>query len=269
MALLQGAQGAQGTRGLSEETEAYLEKHRVPTLMEHLYHELLVALPSDPLAHLLKVLQAPLIRKLIIAGPPASGKGTQCELIAKKFGVIHVSTGDLLRAESKKGTPLGKQAEQYMTHGNLVPDSIVSQIVKQRCEQSDVLNHGWLMDGYPRTRAQALSMQMMGIIPNAVFVLQVPDATVMTRIEGRRTDPVTGNVYHMVTNPPPPGLEVIQRADDTADTIAQRLHLYHHHTTQVLSVYPPSMVVRIDGDRSKDDVFKEISEQIDARTESF
>lgn len=251
-------------QGLTPEQLAYLETKKVERLMEYLYHELLLALPADPLAHLSKLLETPETPKIIIAGPPAGGKGTQCEMIAKKYGVVHISTGDLLRDETRKGTPLGKQAQTYMSQGALVPDSLITQLVAARLKQDDVQSRGWLLDGFPRTRTQALNLQQMGIIPSVVIVLEVPDEVVASRIEGRRTDPKTGAVYHMKFNPPPPGVAVEQRADDTADAIKVRLGLFHRNTTEVLECYS-TIAVHINGDRDKNDVFSEIAEQIEAR----
>jgi adenylate kinase len=249
---------------LPEDVEQYLTEHKVPQLMEHMYRELLLALPEDPLSYLVKVLDSPIAPKIVIAGPPAGGKGTQCELIAKKYGVVHISTGDLLREEVKKGSVLGKQAESYMTSGALVPDALIIALVKDRLAQPDVTQKGWLLDGFPRTRPQALALQLAGIIPVAFIILDVPDAVVKERIEGRRTDPATGKVYHMVYNPPPAGVAVEQRADDTATAIEARLKVFHRNMIDVAECYT-SVTVHIDGNRNKDDVFAEIAEQLDCR----
>jgi adenylate kinase len=248
---------------LSAETQKYLEEKRVPQLMEHLYHELLLALNDDPLAYLHDLLQATPRPRLIIAGPPAGGKGTQCELIAKKYGVVHVSTGDLLREETRKGTPLGKQAQQYMNQGALVPDELITQLVKEKLATPEAKARGWLLDGFPRTKSQALSLQMAGILPQLFVVLDVPDSIVVGRISGRRTDPKTGATYHIEHNPPPAGIEVVQRGDDTAEAIQVRLRHFHKNVGEVVEAYH-SCVVNVDGNRDKSAVFDEVARAIDA-----
>jgi adenylate kinase len=249
---------------LSDESVQYLQDKAVPTLMEQLLHDLLLALPADPLGYLQQLLESKPRPKIVIAGPPAGGKGTQCELIAKKYGVVHISTGDILREHTKQGTALGKKASEFMTKGQLVPDSLIIEIVKERLNQPDVKAQGWLLDGFPRTRAQAMSLQVSGVIPNVFLVLDVPDEVVIGRISGRRTDPKTGAVYHMTTNPPPAGLAVEQRADDTPAAISVRLGLFHRNMTDVLACYE-SLSVLIDGNRDKTSIFQEIEQQIDAR----
>lgn len=251
-------------QSLSDETERYLEEKHIPQLVEHLYHELLLAMPSDPLAHLVTLLDRRVVPRIIIAGAPASGKGTQCEQIKAKYGVVHVSTGDLLRDEAARGTPLGRQAQQFMSQGALVPDALITQVVKDRLAREDVVANGWLLDGFPRTRAQALSLQQSGIIPASFLVLDVPDEVVVARISGRRVDPKTGNTYHIDFSPPPPGVEVVQRADDTADAIVTRLRYFHKNTEEVLQCYS-ALAVHIDGNRDKNEVFKDVSEIIDAK----
>ena len=249
------------TEQLSEETVKYLEEKQIAALMEHLYHDLLLALPADPVDHLIATLNCPMKPQIIIAGPPAGGKGTQCEKTVEKFGVVHISTGDLLREESRKGTPLGKQAQQFMTAGQLVPDALITQLVKAKLNEPDVKQKGWLLDGFPRTRSQALGLQLLGIIPHVVVLLDVADAVVSGRIEGRRVDK-DGKTYHVVHNPPPAGLEVHQRPDDTATAIAVRLKLYHQNVAAVKECYS-SIVRSVDGDRDKDAVFADVSTAIE------
>lgn len=113
--------------------------------------------------------------RIVIGGAPASGKGTQCELILEKYGVVHISTGDLLRAEVEARTQRGQQAQQFMERGSLVPDEILIAMVKERLEQPDCRRRGWLLDGFPRTRAQALALQEAGILPDVFVLVDVPD----------------------------------------------------------------------------------------------
>ena len=140
--------------------------------------------------------------KIIIAGAPGSGKGTQCEFIVSTYGVVHISTGDILREQVKAGTDLGKQAQACMSAGQLVPDALVIAIVAEKLQQPDVISKGWLLDGFPRTPAQATALAAAGVTPDVFLLLDVPDDALVERICFRRTDPVTGKIYHLKFNPP-------------------------------------------------------------------
>jgi adenylate kinase len=163
--------------------------------------------------------------KIIIAGAPGSGKGTQCEYIVKKYGVVHISTGDILREQVKNGTALGKEAQEYMSKGALVPDHVVIGMVKAKLSEPEVKAKGWLLDGFPRTAAQAKAMSELGITADVFLQLEVPDSVLVERICLRRTDPVTGQIYHLKFNPPP--AEVVSRlqhrSDDNENSLKERL----------------------------------------------
>jgi adenylate kinase len=249
---------------LSDETMQYLQDKKVPQLMEHLYHEMLVALPEDQLAHLHQLLQNKTRPQIVIAGPPAGGKGTQCELMAIKYGVVHISTGDLLREETRSGSDIGKEAETYMNKGAMVPDALITKLLQAKLATEEVKTKGWLLDGFPRTRSQALSLQIAGVLPSVLLMLDVADEVVMSRIAGRRSDPLTGQVYHIEFNPPPADVEVVQRPDDSPEAIAMRLKHYHANMADVRQCYQ-HIAVNIDGDRSKEDIFAEICEQVETR----
>ena len=165
--------------------------------------------------------ETPRVRKIMIAGPPASGKGTQCEKIVEEFNVVHISTGDELRYQVQQRTPLGIEAKRYMDAGALVPDDLMVSIVKDRMSHMDVLERGWLLDGFPRTATQVLALKEQGIEPDKLVLLDVPDALLVERCVGRRSDPVTGKIYHMTSNPPPPEIvsRLTQRSDDTAEAM--------------------------------------------------
>ena len=134
------------------------------------------------------------VRRLIICGAPASGKGTQCEKIVEEFKIPHLSTGDLLRAAVKAGSPLGKEARAYMDAGKLVPDSLVINLVKETLATPEFVNGGWLLDGCPRTAEQAKALQNANFHPDKVILLDVPDSALIERVTGRRSDPVTGTI---------------------------------------------------------------------------
>ena len=152
------------------------------------------------------------IFRIIISGAPGSGKGTQCEFIKKKFGVVHISTGDILRDHVKRQTDLGKQAKSFMDKGALVPDELVIALVKDRLSQPDCQKQGWLLDGFPRTAAQAEAMDKEGIKGDSFVLLDVPDSVLVDRCAQRRLDPETGKMYHLTTNPPPEDVAALSAA---------------------------------------------------------
>ncbi|POM71218.1 Adenylate kinase [Phytophthora palmivora] len=214
--------------------------------------------------------------RLVIAGPPAGGKGTQCELLVEAFNVLHLSTGDLLRAAVACGSPLGVQAQHFMDSGQLVPDELIVDVVLERLSQPDCETRGWLLDGFPRTATQAQALLAAGFCPDAVIALDVPDDEVVRRIAGRRVDPETGKTYHLEFNPPPQDEDVlsrlIQRSDDTEATIRQRLSTFHKHLGSVLSAFngvPGSSavgakIVSVNGLQSKHTVAQYVIEQTQA-----
>ncbi|MFN9981871.1 MAG: adenylate kinase family protein, partial [bacterium] len=140
---------------------------------------------------------------IIIAGAPASGKGTQCEVIKELYDVVHLSTGDILRAAVAARTPVGIVAKGYMDAGKLVPDEVIINIVKDRLQEEDCQTRGWLLDGFPRTKAQAEALKEAGVCADCFIFLNVPDEILVERVVGRRTDPVTGKIYHVKYFPPP------------------------------------------------------------------
>ena len=202
---------------------------------------------------------------VVIAGAPASGKGTQCEFLREEFGLVHLSTGDMLRAAVAAGTPLGKQAKALMESGQLVPDDIVIGAVKDRLAQADVKEHGFLLDGFPRTAAQARALKDIGVDVDVFIMLNVPDEMLVERVVGRRIDPATGNSYHVTFNPPPKHLEdkVIQRADDTEEKVKVRLQGFHGNISDIKDFYK-NCTVHVDGTKKKNDVWDSIKVAVNA-----
>lgn len=253
---------------LPQEAIDYLRDKNVPDLMEYMLQELILNKPNSPLQFFRDLLQKNVTPKVLIAGPPAGGKGTQCEFIVEKFGVVHISTGDLLRAEVKAGSPEGKQADEFMKSGGLVPDALIIQMVKNRLDQDDVRAKGWLLDGFPRTKAQAQALQDAGVIPQVMVLLEVPDEVLVERIEGRRNDPVTGKVYHVKFNPPPQEPEILgrleQRKDDTREAMVSRLETYHKNVTDILGFYT-HVLSKLDGNRDKKAVASDVTKSIERR----
>ncbi|XP_025820231.1 probable adenylate kinase 5, chloroplastic isoform X2 [Panicum hallii] len=198
--------------------------------------------------------------KVMISGAPASGKGTLCRMIVEKYGLVHISTGDLLRAEVSSGTEIGKKAKEYMDSGKLVPDQDVTDMVVSRLSQLDVQERGWLLDGYPRSFSQAQSLESLKIRPDTFIVLEVPDDILIDRCVGRRLDPVTGKIYH-VKNSPPENEEIsarlITRSDDTFEKVKSRLDTYKQNSEAILPTYS-DLLNQIDGNRPVEVIFQEI-----------
>lgn len=206
--------------------------------------------------------------KVIIIGPPAVGKGTQCEHIKQHYGVVHLSTGEMLRQAVQEQTEIGITARKYMDNGLLVPDSLILDMVNARIMSSDCKDNGWLLDGFPRSAAQAEFMVKHNILPDIVILLLAPDEVVVERISGRRTDPATGNVYHVTYQPPPIDIaeEVkkrwVQRSDDTEEKIKVRLAQYHANLQGILQHFK-GMKVSIKGDEAKEIVTAEVTRALD------
>ncbi|KAJ0618695.1 putative adenylate kinase [Helianthus annuus] len=198
--------------------------------------------------------------KVMISGAPASGKGTQCELITTKYDLVHIAAGDLLRAEIAAGSQSGKQAKEYMEKGQLVPDEIVVTMVKNRLSQPDSAEKGWLLDGYPRSSSQATALQAYGFKPDIFILLEVPQEILVDRVVGRRLDPVTGRIYHMTYSPPETeeiAARLTQRFDDTEEKVKLRLQTHNQNVESVLSLFE-DITVKVDGSLSKEDVFATI-----------
>lgn len=198
--------------------------------------------------------------RMILFGPPGAGKGTQAARLLERFKVAHLSTGDMLRAAVKAQSPLGQAADGYMKRGELVPDQLVCDLVVERLAQPDCAR-GFMLDGFPRTvpQAEALerTLEKADIKLDLVLVIEVPDDLIVERIVGRRTDPVTGAIYHLKFNPPPTEVEarLVQRADDTEEACRTRLAKYHAETTPVLPFFEPRGIVRrVDGVGTPDEV---------------
>ncbi len=181
--------------------------------------------------------------RLILLGAPGAGKGTQATFICKQYGIPQISTGDMLRAAVKAGTPLGVQAKAVMDSGALVSDDIIIGLVKERIQQADCAN-GFLFDGFPRTIAQADAMKDAGVKLDYVLEIDVPFEAIIERMSGRRSHPASGRTYHVKFNPPKvegkddvTGEPLIQRDDDKADTVQKRLDVYSAQTRPLVDYY--------------------------------
>ena len=181
--------------------------------------------------------------KLILLGAPGAGKGTQAKFICEKYGIPQISTGDMLRAQVKAGTPLGLEAQKHMGTGGLVPDAVIIGMVKERLKEADCAN-GYLFDGFPRTIPQAEAMKEAGVALDFVVEVDVPDGDIVERMAGRRAHLPSGRTYHVKFNPPKvegkddvTGEPLVQRDDDKEETVKKRLEVYHAQTKPLVDFY--------------------------------
>lgn len=229
------------TRGLSGVWESHNDQKEVKR----------VALAQGPL-------------RVVLLGPPGAGKGTQASQISTRWQVPHISTGDILREHCRNGTPLGKQAEQYMTTGRLVPDFLILDMLRDRLEQPDA--KGFLLDGFPRTRVQAESLeaylQEVDRPLARVVLLKLDDDTIVERLSLRRTCPECGQVYHLEQKPPrqpdrcdADGAPLEQRKDDQESVIRTRLTVYHEQTAPLINFYQERILLaQVDASMSIEEI---------------
>ena len=217
--------------------------------------------------------------KIMLLGMPGAGKGTQARFLAEKFGIPQISTGDMLRAAVKSRTPLGMEAKKYMDKGQLVPDHVVIELVKQRVKEPDCAN-GFIVDGFPRTIAQAEALREAGMDFDYVVEFNVGDGEVLKRLSGRRVHPASGRTYHVTYNPPKvqdrddaTGEPLVQRPDDAEETVRTRITTYHAQTKPLIDYYTKRAstrdpdaprYIRIDGsgsvERIRDGLFSAMAE---------
>jgi len=203
--------------------------------------------------------------RLILLGPPGAGKGTQAKFIREKFGIPQISTGDMLRAAVKAGTPLGTEVKKVLDAGQLVSDDIIIDLVKERLKAPDC-RAGYLFDGFPRTIRQAEEMGEAGVAIDHVLEIDVPDDEIITRMSGRRVHPGSGRVYHVKFNPPQTadrddvtGEPLVLRDDDREETVKRRLEIYRTQTRPLVDYYKrlaPDKYRKISGRGSLDEVTK-------------
>jgi adenylate kinase len=191
--------------------------------------------------------------RMILVGPPGAGKGTQAAKLVETYRIPHISSGDMLRECVKEGTELGIKADGFMKAGQLVPDDVVIGMILERIRKADCAK-GFILDGFPRTRPQAealdSAMRGAGVELEAVVLIEIPDQLVIDRLSGRRSDPQTGAIYHMIFNPPPPELlpKLVQRKDDTVEAATTRVVKYHSDTAPIIPFYEAKgLVRRVDG----------------------
>ncbi len=209
--------------------------------------------------------------KIVMLGAPGAGKGTQAKMIAERYQIPHISTGDIFRMNIKNGTELGKEAKTYMDAGKLVPDELTVKILLDRVSNEDCKN-GYVLDGFPRTIPQAEVLtdalnKLNDKIDYAINV-DVPDENIVNRMGGRRSCPSCGQVYHVVHMPPKQdgvcdkcGAGLVQRDDDKPETVSQRLNVYHDQTQPLIEYYEKAGVLKnVDGTKDQKEVFEAITE---------
>ncbi|WP_288004731.1 adenylate kinase [Thermofilum sp.] len=206
--------------------------------------------------------------KLVFIGPPGVGKGTYAKAVSEKFGIPHISTGDIFREEIKKGSELGKRVKEFLDKGLLVPDDIVIEVVKQRLSMDDC-RKGFILDGFPRTLQQAEALEQFAS-PEWAFLFQARDETILERLGGRRVCPNCGAIYHIKYMPPKvPGIcdkcgtPLIQRKDDTPEVIMERLKIYREQFTPMILFYKErGRLVEIDANEQADKVVPVVIERL-------
>ena len=213
--------------------------------------------------------------KLIMLGAPGAGKGTQAKKIAEKYGIPHISTGDIFRANIKNGTELGNKAKSYMEQGLLVPDELTCDLVVDRIAQDDCKN-GYVLDGFPRTIPQAEALKAalgkMGTKIDYAINVEVPDENIVERMGGRRACLACGCTYHVVYNAPKEedvcdvcGAKLVLRDDDKPETVKKRLDVYHEQTQPLIDFYDKEgVLVEVDGTQNLEDVFQAITKILGA-----
>lgn len=214
--------------------------------------------------------------KLILVGAPGSGKGTQAQRLLEVYGAKQISTGDILRQAVKDGTPLGAQAKSFMNDGKLVPDQLIIDLIRETLGKGG-FSGGWVLDGFPRTLAQAQALDVMltelGESLGHVLVLDVPASLLIERIVGRRSCPGCGNVHHLKFSPPKKdgvcdrcGTALVHRPDDTVEKATVRQNAFEAQTAEVIPHYESKgIVTRVDGTTNPDDVFRALERALGAR----
>jgi len=208
-------------------------------------------------------MSAAMVGSIVLFGPPGAGKGTQASIIVEMTGKPQVSTGDMLRSAVSMETDLGKEAKTLMEAGKLVPDSVIIGLIEQRLTEEDA-SEGVLFDGFPRTIPQAEALSRITEV-SSVISIEVPDNDIVDRIVGRRMDPETGEIYHISFKPAPPEIQerLVQRKDDTEETVRSRLEAYHEQTKPLGDWYSNlGLLISIDGTGPIEEVGKAVSEAI-------
>ncbi len=211
--------------------------------------------------------------RVILLGPQGAGKGTQAKRLAERVGATHISTGDIVRAEIKSGSELGRKVQEYNDKGELVPDEIIVEMAKPHLDEAGA----WLLDGFPRNEAQAqaldAALEEIGEVLDAVVALEAPDEELVERLSGRRQSQATGKIYHVEFDPPPengddPG-PFIQRDDDAEESIRRRLQIYHDQTEPLKDYYAErDLLVTVDAEQEIPKVTEDILAAVEPKEDA-
>lgn len=210
--------------------------------------------------------------KIVLLGPPGAGKGTQAELLQKELGIPHIATGDMLRVAIAKGDSFGQYVADLINVGQFVSDEVIIKLVKIRIAESDS-SRGFILDGFPRTKAQAEALEQAGVALDFIIQINVPDDVIVHRLAGRRVHIASGRIYHIYSHPPRhPGIDditdepLVQRPDDEEDTVRKRLRVYHEKTEPLIGYYKQKQngmrLISVDGTQDENKVCTDILEKI-------
>ncbi|RNF02428.1 adenylate kinase [Trypanosoma rangeli] len=254
------------TGELSAEAAAYFEEKHINSLLEELFHDVVLHLPDDPLQFLLHALDRKTTLRLLLLGPSSCGKRTQSRRIAQKYGVVIINADDVFREEISRKTESGEKLASCMQEGLPMPSDIASELIIRRLQEEDSRSRGWVLNGFPRTRSEALRLQAAGISPILFILLDVSSEVAVRRCDGRRYDPLTQNVYHMEFAPPPREMAVERMFEDDGSlaAVTSQWKYFDARKEELIGCYEP-VFVRIDGDRPVDVVSQEIFEQVESR----
>lgn len=223
----------------------YIQKHHVYTTLQLAMQSLIKYQPKSPLKYLSSYFgdRKKNLFKLVLLGAPGAGKGTQAKHLVSKYSLEHISPGNLLREEMNRNSPIAAQIKDYVSKGQLVPDSVVIKLIEDHIASIGDIN--WLLDGFPRSESQAAALRASpDLFPTHIVELKVDQEAVVQRLGGRRFDPITGNTYHIIYDPPPPDIadRVVVRTDDREDVIRERFKVYAENKDLVNRVFNHSIV---------------------------
>eukprot|EP00796_Vickermania_ingenoplastis_P007097 gene7097-5031_t len=241
------------TGQISEEALQYFEDKRIKALLEEAMHNLLLNLPDDPLAFLQKSFSTPTPLRIILAGGPGSGRGTQSRLLAEKYNLLAINARELLIREFEEGSEVGHRIESYLRKAAIVPDEIYVELIMREVHKAEENYKGWVLDGFPQTRAHAIYLQNAGISPQKFFYLSIPEEVAAKRCLGRRVKSTKAEKNSLIS---------ALSLDDSPEGVSARLKHFLARKDELLDCYQP-FFVRVPGAGSIEEVNKEICEQID------
>lgn len=234
---------------LFEDAATYVEKNKIFQLFESLLQDVVVNKPDKPIDHLIKLLKRDAVPKIVVAGPPGAQARSLCELMSSKTGLVHVIASDVWRELARLNSEPGLKIKALHDAGEAVPSELLLEVLKEKLTMGDCVSKGWILEGFPSTKAEARSMLAAGLLPTRFLHVAVSDVEAVRRLAGRRVDPQANVVYHLEDSPPPDAAtaaRLIQRADDTKERVAERLMAYRQGMAGVLPLFK-TVSVELDG----------------------